>query len=57
MFSKLEINVWVFMVTAMMAGVGSYHMLQITGCIGGIAPAVAESGVMGEYDRKGNRKQ
>lgn len=56
MFSKLEVNVWVFMTIAMLAGIGSYHMLQITGCIGGIAPAQAEPGVMGEFDKKGNRK-
>lgn len=56
MFSKTEINTIALLVLTMLAGVGSYHLAQIAGVIGGIAPAIAESGVMGEYDRKGNRR-
>lgn len=41
MSGRIEIQVWLFLLIAMMSGVGTYHMLQITGTIGGVMPAEA----------------
>ena len=55
MFQKTEIHIALFLFLAMMAGIGCYHIAQITGTIGGIAPANADP-VMSEFDKRGNRR-
>jgi len=41
MNNNVTINTWVFVVFVMLAGIGGYHLAQITGAIGGIMPAEA----------------